>query len=1053
MSYDYKDKLCLAISENPEPFFKRIVPEINIEPTGSNAFLEPCPRCHHHKCCAITAGQPYINCFSPECDLKGYIMDSLIRKLGLNAREVYTIASEIYGIDIPDTHDDRIQAIRALAFKHYNNELKNNDQYLKFQLEDRGHQVETIDKFMVGVSSNFDILSRNLRDKGYRDEEIEEAKVKVRGGELLFVYPYINWKTGEIIRFNTKGIPDEAGNKPLGFSTSPKACYVSPEISKDRVIIVEGENDLLSLWEAGETSIIALGGNPSKDEYQEMTDLVDKVASVYIMVDTDNAGKAYISKINQVLPHKMVYLVQYDAKDPDDLLKRSELRVSLEELFNSASLLHSEGYHLRNKGRHWVMATREVTLSLNLICRDKDRDFRGDIEIRTRSGVQEIKLNAALSKLRHKHVPDGLVYNLHKELSNNYDVHISDNDLLRMIECYHLSLRQNQIVDNLAKYIYENGNLEKNITIIAAKLGNSVRDQVLKAINECENKELDLDRPFPAIKIAQSFHVADHDAFYYFTRVARENEDIVNIPYLLSNKRELIRLDLLKKKSPQSVLLIKGKYKILKEVSSSIGEIQQISLHQKWVDKYIAGEIEEAMIRPRLMIRRLERIIRRYFYFPDQKTNKVLALWIFGTYAYELFSEYPYLLLNGKKGTGKSTLDSIIEAYSFNANHINNVTEASLFRAIAEIGGTFILDEMENLSNAAKNNDSGIVGVIKGGYSKNAGKALRCDTEDFDKQRLFDAYSPKVISNINGLDFVIYDRVIEISMQDVDLKELEQQKLDSISDDLSDNLMDIKNVTSLCCLSVLHNFEEIHGVYRGIRSVGTTARMTQIMRPLIALATIAGEDYIEAFEQYYKEKILPAKTDMEEASYTGVLGKMVKDLAQELSGRKPFELCMEFLDYNLPDNAKIILKEDTFSVSQFYFWLLLKTVFPKLDSDIKNIHKWIKHIGPKEILQRTTISWVPPDHLKMRIEENKFSSRRYVFSFDSLLDNWNTSEIVEKLPAKGKDAFLQELNDDSYSGKNSSVIVENPEAIEEGSSAERPQGTSKVKLWDMIKNK
>ena len=123
-------------------------------------------------------------------------------------------------------------------------------------------------------------------------------------------------------------------------------------------------------------------------------------------------------------------------------------------------------------------------------------------------------------------------------------------------------------------------------------------------------------------------------------------------------------------------------------------DLRECSLWSPWVDKYRNNELTDEDLNPYKLIKDLENFIKRFYFFKDKNTYKVLALYMYSTYFYELFGQIPYLFLNGEKGSGKSTLDTVLYLFCFNAKLAINITEASLFRMCSFEGGTVILDEM-----------------------------------------------------------------------------------------------------------------------------------------------------------------------------------------------------------------------------------------------------------------------------------------------------------------------------------------------------------------------
>lgn len=204
-----------------------------------------------------------------------------------------------------------------------------------------------------------------------------------------------------------------------------------------------------------------------------------------------------------------------------------------------------------------------------------------------------------------------------------YDVQLLEKDMQEILAGFQFSLQQKVLITRMAELIYESGTIEEDEASIAKILGKSVRDQVLQEISGLQLEKLDLNDPIPQIRIGQYFNLKNNDAYVVFTRVSRVNEEIVTLPYVVSNKRNQIRLDLIMKQSDQSILLLDGKYQIAGGISRALRPPQEMSLQQHWVDKYINGEIPEMELKPSLLIGKIEAQIQRFFYFPDKRIYKV----------------------------------------------------------------------------------------------------------------------------------------------------------------------------------------------------------------------------------------------------------------------------------------------------------------------------------------------------------------------------------------------------------------------------------------------
>lgn len=188
------------------------------------------------------------------------------------------------------------------------------NEHHEYQISTRQHSDDTLKTYQIGKACEYSRLESHLVEAGYELEEIKAAKVWIPEG--LFTYPYRD-KSGHVTRFNTKNpfkVTNNDGQIIKGFSTGAKANYNSQRLYTDFVIACEGENDLLSLVEAGAKSVIATGGTPSKEQIDGLR-IFEKI---YCMFDNDDAGDVDMAKINDLLPDIQVFKIEYDRsfKDP-----------------------------------------------------------------------------------------------------------------------------------------------------------------------------------------------------------------------------------------------------------------------------------------------------------------------------------------------------------------------------------------------------------------------------------------------------------------------------------------------------------------------------------------------------------------------------------------------------------------------------------------------------------------------------------------------------------------------------------------------------------------
>lgn len=157
--------------------------------------------------------------------------------------------------------------------------------------------------------------------------------------------------------------------------------------------------------------------------------------------------------------------------------------------------------------------------------------------------------------------------------------------------------------------------------------------------------------------------------------------------------------------------------------------------------------------------------MKRYSKFYRKTYRGLVSLYIMGSYFYEGFQSYPYLHLNGEKGSGKSTVGRVIAAMSFNGDFVINPTVAVIARSIQEQKGLIVFDEVEQQSQRAQGR-SEMGQIFNSGYQRGAKRPV-CDPDNKNKRVNFDLYCPKVICNIFGLNDTTKNRCISIRTQKI----------------------------------------------------------------------------------------------------------------------------------------------------------------------------------------------------------------------------------------------------------------------------------------------
>ncbi|MEX0597873.1 MAG: hypothetical protein WD512_15385 [Candidatus Paceibacterota bacterium] len=141
---------------------------------------------------------------------------------------------------------------------------------------------------------------------------------------------------------------------------------------------------------------------------------------------------------------------------------------------------------------------------------------------------------------------------------------------------------------------------------------------------------------------------------------------------------------------------------------------------------------------------------------------KIIALWIIGTYFHHNFPSYPYLFFNATKGSGKTRTLRLITYLSKNGEMLNSLTEAVLFRT----KGTLAIDEFEGINRKGREN---LIELLNSAYKKGikVKRMKKSVTKSGEEQvpEEFEVYRPILLANITGMESVLGDRCITLTLE------------------------------------------------------------------------------------------------------------------------------------------------------------------------------------------------------------------------------------------------------------------------------------------------
>lgn len=303
-----------------------------------------CPHCGHKDCYRIKqdGADSFYKCFS--CDETGDVTTMVATLKGISNVEAAKLLAKQFKIQLPMDYSP-VQEAFNLAAEYYHSALSEAGPCaelggltpLEYQTQQRRHVTESMTLFHIGWSDGK--LVEYLESLGIAKEIIAESGlVNKKGGDFLpgkaFIYPHL--VRGRVSHFTFKDpLKQKEYQLPNKHKLNGHSFYNSDSIKKEGpIIVVEGENDCISVVEAGWNSgIVCCNGSISTAQL-EWLGLHLANRDVITIFDADPAGDKYREKVGK-LKRSFKTLTQIKltsgVKDIDEYLKQGgDLAAALE---------------------------------------------------------------------------------------------------------------------------------------------------------------------------------------------------------------------------------------------------------------------------------------------------------------------------------------------------------------------------------------------------------------------------------------------------------------------------------------------------------------------------------------------------------------------------------------------------------------------------------------------------------------------------------------------------------------------------------------------------
>jgi len=197
--------------------------------------------------------------------------------------------------------------------------------------------VDKLEKMISNLKSNLNALDYLRIQRGLLDETIDHFKLGYDMDKNAIAIPI--FKRGELVNIKYRLLDPKDRPK----YTQEKDCEVwlyneegiQDGIKKGGVLIVEGEIDLMSCWQAGIKNVVSPASG--KDSYGIWLELMDNLPQIFIAYDNDKAGKDTALKLSERIGVEKCKEILYPEgiKDANDYFRKFKVE-DYKELIKNA---------------------------------------------------------------------------------------------------------------------------------------------------------------------------------------------------------------------------------------------------------------------------------------------------------------------------------------------------------------------------------------------------------------------------------------------------------------------------------------------------------------------------------------------------------------------------------------------------------------------------------------------------------------------------------------------------------------------------------------------
>lgn len=427
---------------------------------------------------------------------------------------------------------DKYYEINEFVARFYYKNMMENSVPKQYLLK-RGINQKSINLFFIGYADeNWKALYNELKFKKMNIEIAEELGliIKTKTGDYVdrfrnrIMFPILN-KNKKVIGFGGRTIVDDSAK----YLNSPESVifkkgdniYALDKIIenniRDKILIVEGYMDVISLYQNGINYVVAGLGTAFTENQARLIKRYFR-NNVYLCYDGDNAGISATNKTNSVFNEISVkpnIIMLPDKLDPDDYIKKYGLN-DFNKLLESPYDINGFNYEILKKNKKNSNSITDNTIFYESILdflTKIDTNILRDLYINKISSEFGIDKNSLKEDFLNFDKKDKIIEKKEKELEIDYksenlllnsDKKVLIMGIILLMRCENNVLNISNKLEDLSKFsnlydifCYVKTNAENNTitvpSILIDKFKNSVDNlKIVEYIVKCYNEKIKL---------------------------------------------------------------------------------------------------------------------------------------------------------------------------------------------------------------------------------------------------------------------------------------------------------------------------------------------------------------------------------------------------------------------------------------------------------------------------------------------------------------------------------------------------------------------------------